>query len=799
MQPPDIEKGQRCTSSGEPRRGEQCMNRFDKMSWWVGGSMAALGLAAPAAAQTGAPQPTGPAAAPTTAQPAPDDSGGLEEILVTARRRAENLQETPVSITAFSGERLQDLNVQDLPRLAEFTPGLQLTSLPGSAGIAVSIRGISVSDPILTNDPSIGLYVDGVYQNPLGSGKADLLDLEQVQVLRGPQGTLFGRNTTGGAILITTRRPTPDFGVETLFHYGNQNDLLTRTSLNTGDVLPGWRAMLTYQFRQNDGWVDNLDAPSDRDPGASRSHSFRAAVHGEIGRLMLDYTYSMVRRRDTPPHLQTFQISNLYAQFAAQSPARGGDILRVSQAPLKATRLPVIRPNKGDTDDHLVTLSYEFSRALTVKSITGWRKFTNSEVYLFGSTAGLALPITDLTDFSTSIQVLMPSRAGQERQYTQFTQELQLTGSLPRIDYAAGLYYYNSHYGEYQPQQYPIIFPIPGVGTIVLDGRGLLDYQGQTRSYAAFGQVSYTPPVLDDDLEVTVGIRYTKDEKDVTNLAPVVDTRRSRFDNASYNLTLSYELMPDVRGYVRYGTGYRAGGLNARGFGGAPYKPETAKVYEAGLKAEFLDRRVRTNLAVYRTDYKDFQAGTQRVDPVAGYVTDTVNAGRAHYTGFEAEVTVAPVRGLILSADAAYVDPVFDEFILNGIDVSRDAKFIYQSNWQWHVGGSYDFPETSLGKVRLSADYGYKSRRYFFTFTSDPVLLPNARENARGEPQKDLSARLALVDIPIGLRTAEIALYGQNLTNARYKTTGVDFGALGFVGGAFNRPRTYGIEARLAF
>lgn len=730
---------------------------------------------------------------------AQSSSGGLDDIIVTARKKAENLQDTPISITAISQDRLNALNIQDLPRLAEFTPGLQLTSLPGSAGIAVSIRGISVSDPILTNDPSIGLYIDGVYQNPLGSGKADLIDLEQVQVLRGPQGTLFGRNTTGGAILITTRRPTPEFGVEALAHYGNFNDFLGRASVNTGDILPGWRAMLTYQFRKNDGWVDNLDAPSDRDPGAAKSHSVRAAVHGEIGKLALDYTYSMVRRRDTPPHLQTFQISPLYAQYAAQSPSLGGDILRVSQRPLSETRIPVIRPNIGDSDDHLITASYEVSNALTFKSITGWRKFRNSETYLFGSTAGLALPIFDFGTGTTTVQTLIPSRAGQERQYTQFSEELQVTGSLPRLDYAAGFYYYNSHYGEVQPQQYPIITDVPPLGIVVLDGRGLLDYVGKTQSYAGFGQVNYTPQILDDKLEVTVGVRYTKDKKFVTNFAPVTDSRASTFDNWSYNVTASYRFTPDIMAYLRYGTGYRAGGLNARGFGGAPYAPETARVYEAGLKGEFADRRIRTNLAVYRTDYKNFQAGIQRLDPIGGYVTDTVNAGKAHYTGFEAELALVPVEGLTLSGDAAYVKPVYDEFILGGVDVSKDARFIYQSNWQWHVGATYETPAGDVGVIRLSADYGYKSRQYFFTFTSDPVQLPNARENARGEPQRELSARAALAEIPIGGMSGEIAIYGRNLTNSRYKTTGVDFGALGFVGGAFNRPRSYGVETRIVF
>jgi iron complex outermembrane receptor protein len=171
------------------------MKKSTRMSLMLGGASMAL-VSPPAMAQTAAASDSTQPVTEGLAAPSPASTGQLEEIVVTARRRAENLQETPISITAFSSERLEALNVQDLPRLAEFTPGLQLTSLPGSAGIAVSIRGISVSDPILTNDPSIGLYVDGVYQNPLGSGKADLLDLEQVQVLRGPQGTLFGRNTS---------------------------------------------------------------------------------------------------------------------------------------------------------------------------------------------------------------------------------------------------------------------------------------------------------------------------------------------------------------------------------------------------------------------------------------------------------------------------------------------------------------------------------------------------------------------------------------------------------------------------
>ena len=756
--------------------------------------VAIAGVGANAAhAQDGAP----------SAQPEPAAQiDQLEDIVVTARRREENLQDTPISVTALTGQTLDALNIQDLSRIANFAPGLQISSLPGSAGVSVSIRGISASDPILTNEPSIGIYTDGVYINPLGAGKADLLDIERIEVLRGPQGTLFGRNTTGGAMLIHTRRPSEEAGVEGRLSYATDNDFLGRVSINTGDFAPGWRAMLSYQQRQNDGWVDNTDQPGDWDPGAAQSQSIRLAVQGDIGDLTVDYTGAVVRRRDLPPHTQIVFALPDYAALGDTSEGLGGDTLRISDQPLDTIRLARAPRSIGDTEDHTLTLTYEVSPALTIKSISGWRTFDNDETFVFGSTAGLTLPILDPVTFDPiGIQSgLLPSTAHQTRHFDQFSQEFQFSGGFERLQYTAGLYYYDFEYDEQLPQQ--VVASALGVAALIFPGNSA--YFGDTRSTAAFGQVSYTPPVLGDRLEVTVGVRYTEDDKEVTITAfppsgPVQNSIAQSYNNTSYNITLDYDVADDVSVYARYGTGYRAGGINARAFRGVPYRPEEATVYEVGLKSEWWDRRARFNAAIYQTDYDDFQTGgPQGVDPDAGFVTDTINAGRASYRGFEAELTLAPTAGLTLVADLAFVDPEFESFEFGGADVSDVARFIYMSEEQYHLGARYDFAPWSFGSLSTQVDYSYMSGPYFTVFA--PTALPaGTADPTHGEDREELSARLTLGDIDVAGGVAEFSVFGSNLTDDRYKTTAVDFGALGFVAAAFNRPRVVGVEARLAF
>ncbi|SNS87730.1 iron complex outermembrane recepter protein [Sphingomonas laterariae] len=733
--------------------------------------------------------------------------GGLEEIVVTARRREENLQDTPVSITAFSGAKLEAMNVQEVSKIANFTPGLELVPSGTTQGVAVSIRGIATYDPILTNEPSVSLYVDGIYVNALSYGQFDTLDLDRVEVLRGPQGTLFGRNTTGGAINIVTRRPGTEFGVEAVMSYATHDEFVGRARVDTGELAPGWRASLSYQYRKRDGYVDDITRPDNRDPGATEANALRAALHGEIGDFALDYTFDMVLRRDIGPHNQFAIVSDAYGAFFGQSEALGGDPLRFSADRLKTVNAPDVPRAHNDSYNHALTLAYAFSDAINLKSITGYRDWQSDEIQPFGSSSGMNVPLLDFDAngnvVGATVRTVDPYIGGGSKKLKQFTQELQVLGTLPRLNYTMGAYYYHGKYAEDNPQTYVFVLsPTAGVA-----GAGRLAYQGKTESWALFGQASYTPAILDDNLELTVGLRYTEDRKSVDTQVyqnglppPFTSAQADKFENTSYNVTANYKFTPDISAYARFGTGYRAGGFSPRGFDAPAYNPEKAKVYEIGLKSELFDRRLRANFAAYRTEYDDLQITQPGFSDTAGFVSNTINAGSAVYQGFEVEFTAAPAEGLTLTADVSYVDPEYKEFLYLGQDLKDEAKFGYVSKWSTHVGGRYQFPATDWGVWSIALDYSYKSKRVFESLSSDPIGLPNARDDLAGGGRDELSGRIALSQIPLSEGASmDIALYGENLLNDIYRVSTIDFGALGFGTAIYNRPRVIGVQAKLVF
>lgn len=769
---------------------------------FIGSALTALATAKPALAQ----EASQAGAAPAAAAPS-----GLEDIVVTARRREENLQDTPVSLTAFSGEKLAAMNVQEVTRIANFTPGLELVPTGTTQGIGVAIRGIATYDPILTNEPSVSIYIDGIYVNALSYGQFDTLDIDRVEVLRGPQGTLFGRNTTGGAINIITRRPAAEAGFQGKASYATHDEIIAKARLDTGEFAPGWAATLSYQYRTRDGYIDDITRPDKRDPGAGGAHALRAALRGEAGPLTLDYTFDLVRRRDDAPHSQFALLSDPYRAFLEQSADLGGDPLRHSSDRLKNVNWPDVPRSRNDSDNHALTLTLNVSDQLTIKSITGHRDWKSAEVSPFGSSSGLVLPlITDFMTwpFGTTPMSIDPYIGGGTKTLKQFSEEIQLLGTLPRLDYTLGGYYYNAKYAEHNPQSYLYVGDFTGDG--VIDGgvpaAGRLDYQGRTRSYALFGQASYTPDMLEDALEITVGLRHTVDKKRLNTqiynngLPPALNSAQSdTFKNTSYNVTLRYEITPEANVYGRFGTGYRAGGFSPRGFDGPAYDPEKAKVYEIGVKSEWFDRRLRANVSAFRTDYNDLQITQPGFSEQAGFVSNTINAGKAVYQGFEAELTAVPTNGLTLVFDASYVDPKYKEFRYLGQDLKDEAKFGYVSKWSAHVGARYEFPPTDLGRFAINLDYSYKSGRVFEALSSDPIGLPSARDILAGEARHDLSGRISLSDFALGGARLDFALYGDNLLNEHYRHSTIDFGALGFGTAMYNRPRVIGVEATVNF
>ncbi len=783
--------------------GNTDMTRLQTMRLLGGCALLGIAITNPALAQ--------PVAQPTAPAPEAGTAGGLEEIVVTARRREENLQDTPVSITAFSGAKLEAMNVQEITKIANFTPGLELVQSGTTQGIAVSIRGIATYDPILTNEPSVSMYVDGIYVNVLSYGQFDTLDLERVEVLRGPQGTLFGRNTTGGAINIVTRRPRDTFHVDGKLSYATNNEIIAKASVDTGEFAPGWAAALSYQYRVRDGYVNDITRSDRRDPGASEAHAVRAALHGEVGALAIDYTFDLVRRKDDAPSNQFAILSTDYRNFVQQSGGLGGDPLRVSTGRLGTVNIPDVPRARNNSENHALNLALDVADNMVIKSITGYRDWRSSELSVFGSSASLRVPlITDFTTFpfGTTLSTIDPYIGGGTKKLKQFTQEVQLVGNLPRFNYALGGYYYNAKYAENNPQTYLFVGDFTGDG--VVDGAvaaaGRLAYQGRTKSHAIFGQGSYTPDILNDAVELTVGLRYTKDRKSISTQIfnnglppPVTSEQAKSFENTSYNVTLNFKATDDVSFYGRVGSGYRAGGFSPRGFDGAAYDPERATVYEIGLKSELFDRRVRFNVSAYQTDYSDLQITQPGFSTTGGFVSNTVNAGKAVYRGFEAELTVAPARGLTLVFDTSYVDPKYKQFLYLGQNLKDSAKFGYVSKWSAHAGIQYEGQDTGFGKPRFNLDYSYKGKRVFESISSDPIGLPNARDQLSGSARHDLSGRIALADIDVGGTLLTMAVFGDNLLNRHYRVSTIDFGALGFGTSTYNRPRVVGVEGRVSF
>lgn len=727
---------------------------------------------------------------------------GLGDIVVTARRQEEKLQDVPVSISALDGKVLDQLNVVELTQVARFTPNVSLTQLPGFlTGLAPFIRGIGNQDPLTTIDTPVGIYIDGVYLGRQASSNIELAEVERVEVLRGPQGTLFGRNTTGGALSIVTRAPSERFGFDTKLSYASFDEWASRTRVDTGQIGgTGLSATLVYQHRERDGYVDNPFARGSRDPGALVSDAIWAKIAGEWGRLRLTYSYDYTDLHGMEPAFQIAAQSPDSAAYFAQSPAFGGSVLQVSRDRLgKIAYADSDILQKSRSSGHSMIAVFELSAMASIKSISAWRKW-DAQTPLHTSPTGLLGFLLDPVTFA-------PAGIGQVSLFggtsflkqDQFSQELQILGNSDRFKYVAGLYYFDENVAEITPNFYTV--PLPG-GQAGLNLTSTQAYKGKSKSYAAFGQISLTPAILDDRLELTGGLRYTRDRKSLDQRDPVVRSARDTFDNLAFNVSASFKAADDVLLYSRIGSGYRSGGFNARAAAAdtnLTFEPEKALSVEAGVKSDWFDRRLRINAAAFYTRYRNLQVaqftGTNGV-------TDNANA---RYPGFEVEVQAIPVTRLRIDASVGYVNPAYTKFpypipgaSAGAVGEFKDiAKFPYVPKWTTHAGASYSLPPSAIGQLSVRVDYSTQSKRYFH-----PLNLANANplNNAIADPgQRWLSARISLVDVPLGSAKADIAVWGDNLTNRDNVVSGIDFGALGFAGQVYGIPRRFGMDVKLTY
>ncbi|MDE2596575.1 MAG: TonB-dependent receptor [Sphingomonadales bacterium] len=743
---------------------------------------------------------------------------GLNDIVVTAEKRPASLQTTPIAISVLNGDQIANRHVQSLLDLGDGAiPSLRVAPFfsRGSA-LVMNIRGIGVlsdsNQP--ARDQGVGVYIDGVYLGRAQGLGSAIYDVEAIEVLKGPQGTLFGRNTEGGAVSIVTRKPSGEFKLRALAGVGNYGSHKGELHLD----LPKFHD-LSLKFdalvlRRN-GTVDN-PLPGAEDFNVADKRGLHAqALWQPAESFSADYSFDISYDGSTP----------LYAQATS-----AGSLLRAPITPLQPERADttvVGAPQQlsvGKTHGHRLTLDWQASPTLQIKSITSYRKLNQSQ---FDNGSGIASAIGASANF-TNVGFGRYSLA-MFRQH-QFSTELQAIGDLPRVKFVGGLLYYREKV-EDNAQAFNTLTVSNAAGTaysvLTIDpATQRIDRASRvtTDSLGAFGQMTWTPPVGDDILHLTLGARYTHDKKAgelfiVNNAVPNVDgviaprglqASWSRFDPL---VNLAFDASRDVHFYGKWSTGYKSGGANSRSLRYAPFNPETVSMFEVGAKTEFWDKRARFNVAAYAGTYKaiqlDFSAQYQQI--VNGVLltttrttTETTNApGTGKMRGIEADFTLAPMPGLTLSASYAYSKVTIPATVnpfpqANGAFITVPIPIYAIYTPEHAASGAIDY-EVPLAGARLVAhlDANYDSG-YFANYT-DPGFNTTTGAVTIAQPKGDkafiVNGRLALADVALGANGAQftLAAWARNLFNeqhAYYRS----FSPLAGGTGLFNEPRTFGVE-----
>ena len=806
-----------------------------RLMFLVSASVAALsvaGLAAPAGAADAGSAASAAAAADGS------EATSLTEVVVTAQKRSENVQKIPVSISVLTAQNLADSHIQSLGDLENGgVPSLHVTPFASRPfSVILNMRGVGIlsdaNQP--ARDQGVGVYVDGVYLGRPQGLNAALYDIENFEVLKGPQGTLFGRNTEAGAVNITTKKPTGQFKFEDIASVGNFGSYTNEVHFD----LPEFRnfsVKVDGLLSARDGTVRNPFVGAS-DFGAYSRRGVRAQIRWRpIDSVTIDYAYDTTHDSET----------TIYQSLVSKGTSAVAPIIAVSpnRPNVAAVGVPEA-PSIGTQSGHTLTAKWVQSPALTIKSISSYRELTQNQFDNSGVESG--------TVFAPNGVFGRYSLAKFDQ--FQYSEELQAIGTLDRLQYVAGALLFHEHTQD-QAQAFNTMqfnadgtaaTPIAYGPTNLVNAHGvpitnlvnpLFPYAGvdrasraKTDSYGVYGQATYTPPVLEDRLHLTLGGRYTQDQKQgqliVTNNAPPVNGfgvsgpigfshTWSRFDpmaNAAFDVTKSIEI------YGKYSSGYRSGGANSRALDYLPFNPETVTMYEAGLKSEFFDRRARLNVAAYTGEYKgiqvDFSApyytfganGQLLPGSTTRTTTETFNApGTGQLHGIETEFMVIPMEGLTLSLNYAWnyvkipavVNPYPTYVPGTGNVYSTTAvaqNQVYTPEHAVSVAADYVRPIMDY-TLRAHLDGNWDSGSYGSTTAFVAPGVPQIKSQSG----LTVNGRIELGGIQLAPHAQmSVALWARNLLDKEYLYTR-SYSITGGVSGVFNTPREVGLEGRLKF
>lgn len=718
-------------------------------------------------------------------------SGPMEEMIVTAQKREQSLQDVPVAVTAFNADALKDQGVSDITELQKSSPNTVLqTSRGTNSTITAFIRGVGQADPLWGFEPGVGLYVDDIYYARPQAGVLDVYDVDRIEVLRGPQGTLYGKNTIGGAVKYVTKRLSgdPEFSVNATVGSYNQRDVIVSGELPITDQLAVGASVASLQRDGFGEFLLNGDENYNKDVLAAR--------------VSIEFTAT-----DT-----------LWFRFAADmteddSNAKGGhrltqSLLLPNEAPpsdVYDTWADMDTDNSVESSGASFTVNWDINDAFAFKSITAYREGETDTNIDFDNTSFASVHVPAIYDDD------------------QFTQEFQLNYESTHFHMVSGIYFYEGTASG----AFDVLLGAFDTADLLGDGSNVVGNFNaltagsvDTESIALYAHATYD---FTESLSATLGARYTRDEKDATvfkNLSFVdgnstrlggqdlavlaVNTDYSNDDSWSEfspRISIDYRINDDVMTYASYSHGFKSGGFDMRGDAAANpettegYDPETVDTFEVGVKTESFDNRLRMNAALFYTDYDDLQVTVQSATAGgSNFVSAVLNAGKADVQGAELELMADLGAGFGLQAAMGYTDADFTEVItqtVNGpVDVSDDWEFNFTPEFSGYLALNYNMPLGDTGDVNWVLSASHKSETRIF-----PQVASAVDEDS-----------YTLVDASVVWRDGadhwSVGLHGKNLTDKEYRVGGYNFFGLGLedsIIGYYGNPRTVALSVNYNF
>ena len=732
----------------------------------------------------------------------------LEEIVVTAQRREESLQDTPVAVSAFTADAIETKGIDDISEVASFTPNLVFdTTSPVSglsSGAVVFIRGIGNTDFSLTTDPGVGTYVDGVYMSRSAGGVLDVLDVERIEVLRGPQGTLFGRNTMGGAISVTSHKPADEFQGKAELTAGDFSRLDVRASVDV-PFSEAFRATFAVSEKNRDGFVDRV-LVGDR-LGDENKFALRASAVFEPGdNLDFQFSYDYTR-------IDEQSAGSTLAGFTPGAGTVGYGLATYGDIPAGLADLSQYITDGADD------ISYATGATGTELDINGLSLHGTYRGSGFDLKYTVAQRQTEggfYRDPDNSPHAITET-LNPDYEHRQTSHELQLTGAGfdQRLKYVAGLYYFQEDGTD--NVFVPVFLPSPDLAVgfpAAITNRAAVD----TNSKAAYFQASWG---LSGIFSATAGVRQTKDEKDFVytqyigadihgnplpffpgavnkdgvftpGLLPLVGNgsgaASDSFSETTFKFGVDASLADNTLLYYSFSQGFKSGGFVLRYVESVPdirtFQPELVDSHEIGFKWQGFDDRVRLNAAAFYSDYEEVQVTF--FDSLGGPVT--ANAGTVEIKGLEVELTALVSDRLLLDVSYGYADAGYTTINpISGLSLTLDesARLVNTPENTFNIGLEYSLP---IGGRQLAArvDYSYKDD-VFNDSQNSPFLFQEAYDTLNA------SIRLSIGE------SVDVVVFVDNLTNERFIESGDSNFGLGFHEANYNRPREYGVTFRYRF